>query len=204
MNMYSQKYLVPFLFTVFTLLIVCGYHFSSVQRVTYTVTLPDGKTFVQAWKHDNKRVFVYEEKDELSSSFSYGYDSGAYLESYYTENAQVHFRYLKSPTDAKVGEMLLGKSFVIENGQKSPTKEVISVKVIRHIDSKTICITTVDEGDGYVRVVTKLFDDKQSTYYLPDEVTDKVMFHGVLISTVHIVAKGRKFIPIDYVPKSMI
>lgn len=171
------------------------------KNVTYKVTGPDGQMFVQTWKHENKRVLSYvgdESEGKFNSTFAYDMDHGAYFESYYIEDYQVHFRFEKSPADAAIGELLEGATYTVENEEKLPTKKVTIVKAVRHIDGRIICVTTVNEGNGLIRAVTKMFDGKNSDYYLPDEIIDRVYRGKKIISTVHIVAQGRNFLPIEH------
>ena len=49
-----------------------------------------------------------------------------------------------------------------------------------------------------------MFDNKVSNYYLPDEIIDRVFSEGEIVSTVHVVAKGRNFLPIEHVSKDWI
>lgn len=198
-----RKYLIWAL-AMTAVLLALLYHYAQTRNVTYELTSPSGKLFVQNWVHINQKVLAYEEEGTLYSSFAYSESEGLYFESYSAGGSQVNFAFSKSPEQADVGEMLAGRSFLVEKDTEFPSREIAFVKAIRQIDGRIVCVTTIDEGDGYMRVVTRMFDNKVSNYYLPDEIIDRVFSEGEIVSTVHVVAKGRNFLPIEHVSKDWI
>lgn len=192
--------IVALLLFVYTVIIS-----KATVRVDYTVIDSEGVTSLETWEKNGAVISHFDEKRHFIGQVKYSMADGLYeesttiLENESGDQTNVLFLFEKSPELLTGRDTLSGQVEVSATGVNHTSKLASTVEVAtRATDGRTICVTMFGEVGGPVNIITKLYDNKTSTYHLPDEVLDQIISGNEIISTIHFVAKGRKFIPLTY------
>lgn len=171
--------------------------------VGYNVSDSLGKFFSETWKEDTGgQISAFNQNNELVNIISFNVEKDGYFESHEDTYVDLFFSFKKSPSEMIDGEAISGDVFIVNKKDTKilPVKvEASMVKGVRSLDNRIISVLayTLNENETYT--ITKMYTDKEnSTYYFPDERIDQLFISGKLASRVHFVAKGRKFLPIEY------
>lgn len=199
-----------------TLLVLVGLLIGNVffvhittAKVEYTVVDANGDASSETWEKSGQIITYFDNKRKFIGHTKFGSLEGLYYENRLlfgdTESDQISTEFLfeKSPSEMKEKEQVSGSVKIAATGVSYiSTLESSLEKYIRPSDGRIIAITVFGQSGGPINIVTRLYDDVISNYYLPDEILDQLIIDNEIVRSVHFVANGRSFIPLtDKNPK---
>lgn len=192
-------------FLLCTLFITVVIVYTNTVRVDYTVTDADGTISTEIWEKSGPVVSYFDEKRNFIGLTNFSTLDGLYhenrllLEGQGDEQISTIFLFEKSPEMMTEKETVTGVTTISATSiDHVATLESSMEKVVRTSDGRIICITVYGQLDGPINVITRLYDNVTSTYYQPDEILDQLVVGEEVIRTVHFVAKGRQFLPLNF------
>ena len=179
--------------------------YMNTVRVSYTVIDANGATGVEIWEKSGQVVSYFDQKRNFIGRSEFGTQDGMYFENQVLvgvrENDFIRSEFIleKSPEVMSEKEEVIGRAMITATNVLDATVLELSMeKVVRSIDGRIVHTTIFGQSDGPVNVITRLYDNEKSTYYMPDEILDQVIEGDTVTSSVHHIAKDRAFVPLTY------
>jgi hypothetical protein len=174
----------------------------ALRTVTYKVIVVQDnaeKHETQVWEDHSSVVVHFNSNNVVLGIVSYQEEEGVYKEQFDFANSISILKLSKPPQKLEKNEVVTGEmTLASKSGDLIYPMKVTVTKMIRPVDGRIISKAVATTKDGHTLVTVRLYDDKISSYSLPDEVLEETIWRHRSTTTLHIVAAGRQFLPIDY------
>ena len=187
-----------FLFSVFVL--GCLYlYLDKTKSVRYVVDNGQGQMYEQVWEKKGSRISFSSPEGTQIGSLIFGNRENLYFEKHQVIGVSSLYFFEKAPEEVVKNVPVTGFGEVVGEGDDRFLYKVRSemIHAVREIDGRTVSVTHTINQNGVKRNIVKLYDNKNSDYYLPDEIIDRIIIGDEVISEFHFVAKGRYFFPLE-------
>lgn len=171
-------------------------YFHQTRSVRYVIDDGRGPMYEQVWEKNGATVSFSTSEGKLVGSFNFGNHNNSYFEEHQVAGISTLHLFEKAPEEALNNEPIKGVGEVKDERFLFKVKSE-RTQAVRDVDGRTVSVTITVSENGVIRSIIKLYDNKKSDYYLPDEMIDKLIIGNEVVSEFHFVAKGRFFIPLE-------